>query len=139
MIDSISDMITRIRNANIAKNNSTLLRYNKITLSIIEILIAEKYLKNNYSIEYSKKKQSVQIRIFLNYRGFWLKKSIFSIFKRVSKPGKRIFASYKEFEKKIAILKYKENLAIISTSSGLMSHTKAQKIKKGGEILCYIG
>ena len=59
--------------------------------------------------------------------------------KRISKPGKRVFSGYKKFNTKINILKYEQGTAIISTSSGIMSHLKATKLKKGGEILCYIG
>jgi len=44
-----------------------------------------------------------------------------------------------DFNKKIDVLKYQQGTAIISTSSGVMSHLKAIKLKKGGEILCYIG
>jgi ribosomal protein S8 len=50
-----------------------------------------------------------------------------------------VFSSYKNFYKEISILKYQQGTAIISTSSGIMSHLKATKLKKGGEILCYIG
>jgi small subunit ribosomal protein S8 len=80
-----------------------------------------------------------QIKAVLKYSGWWKKKPVFSILKRISKPGQRIFASYKDFNKIIDALKYEQGIAIISTSSGIMSHLKASKLKKGGEILCYIG
>ena len=59
--------------------------------------------------------------------------------KRVSKPGQRVFCGYKQFQKSIDVLRYQQGIAIISTSSGIMSHLKATQLKKGGEILCYIG
>ncbi len=59
--------------------------------------------------------------------------------KRISKPGQRVFSGYKNFSKLIDVLRFEQGIAIISTSSGVMSHLKAEKLKKGGEILCYIG
>jgi small subunit ribosomal protein S8 len=57
----------------------------------------------------------------------------------VSKPGQRVFSPYKKFSQIIDGLKYEQGIAIISTSMGVMTHNKAAKLKKGGEILCYIG
>jgi small subunit ribosomal protein S8 len=59
--------------------------------------------------------------------------------KRISKPGNRVFSGYKNFQKIIDVLRYDQGTAIISTSNGVMSHLKATKLKKGGEILCFIG
>ena len=67
------------------------------------------------------------------------KKTFFSTISRISKPGQRIFSPYKDFYKKLDVLKYQQGIAIVSTSSGVMSHLKALKVKKGGEILCFIG
>jgi small subunit ribosomal protein S8 len=64
---------------------------------------------------------------------------LFSIIKRISKPGLRVFSGYKQFANKLDVLRYEQGIAIISTSSGIMSHIKASKLKKGGEIICYIG
>lgn len=137
--DLVSDMITRIRNASFAKHTFTLLTYSKLNLAILEVLIAEKYIKKEYCIEYNQANEPRQIRIFLEYKGWWIQKPFFSTFRRISKPGRRVFAGYKKFEKLIDVLRYEQGIAIISTSSGVMSHKKAQKLKKGGEILCYIG
>ena len=59
--------------------------------------------------------------------------------KRISKPGQRVFCGYKNFQKLIDTLRFEQGTAIISTSNGVMSHLKATKLKKGGEILCYVG
>lgn len=135
--DLISDMLTRIRNASLARHSFTYIRYSKVNWEILKVLAREGYIQSFEleSSEISKKK----IKTFLKYKGWWIKKPFFSIIKRVSKPGQRIFASYKDFSKKVDALKYEQGLAIISTSSGIMSHLKAAKFKKGGEILCYIG
>jgi small subunit ribosomal protein S8 len=98
-------------------------------------------LENKNDLEITKKTKSTQknIKIYLKYKGWWIKKSFFSILKRISKPGKRVFSNYKNFNDSINVLRYQQGIAIISTSSGVMSHLKATQLKKGGEILCYIG
>jgi small subunit ribosomal protein S8 len=140
--DNISDMLTRMRNASMAKHSFTRVIYSKINLAILKVLLAEAYI-NDYQVEeFSEKEGSTpqkRIKIFLKYKGWWVKKAFFSILQRVSKPGKRIFSSYKNFNDVISVLKYEQGIAIISTSSGVMSHLKATQLKKGGEILCYIG
>ena len=134
--DLVSDMLTRIRNASLARHSFTSVRYSKLNLAILKVLANEGYIKN-YQIE--KENSNKDIKIELKYKGWWIKKPFFSILQRVSKPGKRIFSGYKEFNKQITLLKYEQGTAIISTSSGVMSHLKATQFKKGGEILCYIG
>lgn len=135
--DLVSDMLTRIRNASLARHNYALIRYSKLNLEILKVLAKEGYIKT-YNLE-NNLTFSTQIKAVLKYKGWWIKKPLFSTIQRISKPGQRIFASYKDFGKKVDALKYEQGIAIISTSSGIMSHLKAMKLKKGGEILCYIG
>lgn len=135
--DLVSDMLTRIRNASLARHSFTLVRYSKLNLEILKVLAREGYIES-YQLEENSSFQK-QIKAILKYKGWWIKKPLFSTIKRISKPGQRIFASYKDFDKKLDALKYEQGVAIISTSSGIMSHLKAAKLKKGGEILCYIG
>lgn len=78
------------------------------------------------------------IKVVLKYKGWWIKKPLFSTLQRISKPGQRVFSPYKKFFKKIDVLKYQQGIAIISTSMGVMSHNKATQLKKGGEILCFV-
>ncbi|MCR9073311.1 MAG: 30S ribosomal protein S8 [Alphaproteobacteria bacterium] len=135
--DLVSDMLTRIRNASMAKHTFTYINYSKLNLGILKVLVKEGYIQD-YHIE----NQSItekKIKAILRYKGWWIKKPLFSVIKRISKPGQRIFCGYKNFKRKIDVLKYEQGTAIISTSSGIMSHSKAEKLKKGGEILCYIG
>ena len=136
--DLVSDMLTRIRNASLARHSFTRIRYSKLNLAILRVLEAEGYI-NEFYIENDENTSQKIIKALLKYKGWWIKKPFFSTIKRVSKPGKRVFSSYKNFNKEISILKYQQGTAIISTSSGIMSHLKATKLKKGGEILCYIG
>jgi len=135
--DLISDMLTRIRNASLARHSFTRIRYSKINLGVLEVLKSEGFIQSYEVVELENSKKL--IKALLKYKGWWIKKPFFSMLKRISKPGKRVFSGYKQFNTKINILKYEQGTAIISTSSGVMSHLKATKLKKGGEILCYIG
>lgn len=135
--DLVSDMLTRIRNASLARHSFTYIQYSKLNLEILKVLTREGYIQNYQTEESTSSKKF--IKAFLKYKGWWVKKPFFSTIKRISKPGQRIFSGYKEFDRKIDVLRYQQGTAIISTSSGIMSHIKATKLKKGGEILCYIG
>jgi small subunit ribosomal protein S8 len=135
--DLISDMLTRIRNASLARHSFARVRYSKLNLSILKVLLSEGYI-NSYSLEKNNLNQN-EIKIILKYKGWWIKKPLFSIMKRISKPGQRVFSGYKNYNDIIDVLQYEQGTAIISTSMGVMSHNKATKLKKGGEILCYIG
>jgi len=132
--DLVSDMLTRIRNASLARHTFTRVRFNKLTLSVLKVLEAEGYI-TGFEIEKEKIKT---IKVYLKYKGWWIKKPLFSKLKRISKPGQRVFSGYKNFQKIVDVLKYQQGTAIISTSAGVMSHNKATKLKKGGEIVCYI-
>jgi len=127
-------MLTRIRNACLARHNFARVRYSKVNLSILKVLQGEGYIKS-FEIE----EQEKTVKIFLKYKGWWIKKPLFSTIRRISKPGQRVFCGYKNFQKLIDVLKYQQGTAIISTSSGIMNHKKATQLKKGGEIICYIG
>ena len=138
--DLVSDMLTRIRNASLARHSFARIRFSQLNLAILKVFASEGYIKG-YQIEKEKEEKQYEqtIKIYLKYKGWWIKKPLFGIIKRISKPGQRIFSSYKHFDITIDVLRYEQGTAVISTSSGIMSHLKAKKLKKGGEILCYIG
>lgn len=135
--DLVSDMLTRIRNASLAKHTSVTIPYSNLNKNILNVLMKEGYIKD-FEIEILNNSKK-QIKTQLKYKGWWIKKPLFSTLKRISKPGQRIFSGYKELPKKVNLLKYQQGTAILSTSIGVMSHSKASKLKVGGEILCYIG
>ena len=135
--DLVSDMLTRIRNASLAKHSFTKVQYSKQNLAILKVLMSEGFI-NSYSIE-EEENNTQSLKVLLKYKGWWIKKPLFSIIKRISKPGLRVFSGYKQFNNKLDVLRYEQGIAIISTSSGVMSHIKASILKKGGEIICYIG
>jgi small subunit ribosomal protein S8 len=142
--DLVSDMLVRIKNASFVKHSIVVIRFSKVNIAILKVLKKEGYIKDFHKLmkedqkENQKDENAFKIKVFLKYKGWWIKKPFFSIFKRVSKPGRRIFSGYKNFQKKVSVLKYQQGIAIVSTSMGVMSHLKASKLQKGGEILCYI-
>ena len=135
--DLVSDMLTRIRNASTVKHSFTKVPYSKLNMAILKVLETEGYILN-YLLENLDNNKKI-IKVNLKYKGWWIKKSFFSTLQRISKPGQRVFSPYKSFSNLIDVLKYEQGIAIISTSIGVMTHNKATKLKKGGEILCYIG
>lgn len=134
--DLISDMLTRVRNATFSKQKFTYIMYSKVNIAILSVLLKEGYIQQ-FIIQKLNTNKKI-IRVAFKYQGWWVKKNFFSSLKRISKPGQRVFLGYKNFNKKLPNLKYQQGIAIISTSIGIMSHKKAIKLRKGGEILCYI-
>lgn len=134
--DLISDMLTRMRNASRVKHNFVYVRYSKINMAILKAFLDESYIESFRIVETEGFPR--WIKIILKYKGWWVKKPFFSVLTRVSKPGQRIFSSYRDFGKKVNALKYNQGIAIVSTSMGVVSHSIATQFQKGGEILCYI-
>ncbi len=134
--DLISNMLTKLRNANLVKHTYTLVKYTNINFAILKILLKQGYIKDLQILTKDLKKK--EIKVFLKYKGWLIKKSVFSMLVRISKPGKRIFSNYRHFSIKCNYLKSLQGIAVISTSAGIMTNFKAKKLKKGGEIICYI-
>ena len=128
--DTISDMLTRIRNANMVKHQIVQIPSTKMSLAITEILKEEGYIEDfeNYS-ENNKK----YLLISLKYIGK-SRQSVISTIKRISKPGLRVYKNSKELPRILNNL----GIAIISTSKGVMTNLKAKELGIGGEVLCYI-
>jgi small subunit ribosomal protein S8 len=128
--DIIADMLTRIRNANLAKHQIVQIPSTKITRSIAKVLLDENLID---SFEELKNGLKSSILLSLKYVGKDRKPSITTI-KRVSKPGLRVYSGYKKMPKVLGGF----GVAIISTSNGLMTDQQARQAKIGGELLCYI-
>lgn len=128
--DTISDMLTRIRNAHMVKHQIVQIPATKMSVSIAEILKEEGFIEDveNY-IEYERK----YLLISLKYLGK-SRKPVISKIERVSKPGLRVYANSKKLPRVLDNL----GIAIISTSKGVMTNLKAKELGIGGEILCYI-
>jgi small subunit ribosomal protein S8 len=128
-LDSISDYISRIKNANVVYNKVVEIPSNKILKEISRILRMEGFI-NDYQVykEYDKEK----IKIYLKY-GHDKSRCISNIL-RVSKPGRRCYVSFENLPK----VKRGIGVAIISTSQGLMTDKQARKSHLGGEVFCYV-
>lgn len=128
--DNISDMLTRIRNANMVKHQIVKIPFTKMSLAITEILKNEGYIEN---FENFKENNKEYLLISLKYMGK-NRQPVISKLKRVSKPGLRIYTNSKELPTVLDNL----GIAIISTSKGVLTNLKAKELGVGGEILCYI-
>jgi small subunit ribosomal protein S8 len=94
--DLVADMLTRIRNATMAKHSFTRVAYSKLNLAILKVLLSEGYIKS-YEVQENNINTKKEIKIFLKYKGWWIKKPFFSNLKRISRPGQRVFSGYKKF------------------------------------------
>jgi small subunit ribosomal protein S8 len=128
--DTISDMLTRIRNANMVKHQIVQIPATKMSLAIAEILKSEGFIEDFESYNENEKKY---LLVSLKYVGKSRKPVICKI-ERVSKPGSRVYSKSKQLPRILDNL----GIAIISTSKGVITNLKAKELGVGGEILCYI-
>jgi small subunit ribosomal protein S8 len=129
MTDPVADMLTRLRNANSAHHDSVSLPSSKLKTHIAEILKQEGYIS---AWEVSDARVGSTLTLTLKY-GPNRERSIAGI-KRVSKPGLRVYAKSTELPKVLGGL----GVAILSTSSGLLTDRQAEKKGVGGEVLAYV-
>ncbi len=129
MTDPIADMLTRVRNANSAYHDSVSMPHSKIKTHIAEILQQEGYIAG-WSVADGEKGKVLSID--LKY-GPNRERSIAGV-RRVSKPGLRVYAKAGQLPKVLGGL----GVAIISTSSGLLTDRQANKKGVGGEVLAYV-
>ena len=127
--DPIADMLTRIRNAIMARHEFTLLPYSKMKLAIAKILREEGFIDN---YEVLKGKPARMIKVYLKYTEN--KQPAILGLKRVSKPGLRVYVERAEIPRVYGGL----GIAILSTSKGVMSGQQAWRERLGGELLCYV-
>jgi small subunit ribosomal protein S8 len=128
--DTISDMLTRIRNANMVKHQIVQVPSTKMSLAITKILKEEGYIEDFEQYYESNKNY---LLLSLKYMGK-SRQPVICKLERVSKPGLRVYSSSKELPKVLNNL----GIAIVSTSRGVMTNLKAKELGIGGEILCYI-
>ena len=126
--DIISDMLTKIRNANSAKHELVEISYTRITGSITRIL-KEEGLINDFKIN----NETNSIILLLKFKG-QNRKPVIQKLERISKPGLRIYENKKKISKKVRNFM----IFIVSTSKGIMTDQKAKFLNIGGEILCKI-
>ncbi|MES2760724.1 MAG: 30S ribosomal protein S8 [Bacteroidota bacterium] len=131
MTDTVSDYLTRVRNAISANHRIVEIPASNLKKEITKILFEKGYILN-YKFEENEKKQGT-IKIALKYNST-NKLSAIRTLDRVSKPGLRKYAGMDNMPKVLNGL----GIAIISTSKGVMTDKEARKLNVGGEVLCYI-
>ena len=129
MTDPIADLLTRIRNANLAHREIVEIPASKIKKSIAEILKSEGFIRD---VEYIEDNKQGVIRVFLKY-GEERNRVITGI-KRISKPGLRKYAKSDSLPKVLNGL----GIAIVSTSVGVITDKEASSKQIGGEVLAYV-
>ncbi|GIX42833.1 MAG: 30S ribosomal protein S8 [Leptospiraceae bacterium] len=125
MSDPIAEMLTKIRNAQMAKHEEITVRYSKIKEEILKILKNDGFILDYKVLKVANKSD---LKIKLKY---YNKKPVISGIVRVSKPGRRIYVKAEELQP----VMNNRGVAIISTSKGLMPGRKAKKLGIGGEYL----
>lgn len=127
--DPIADMLTRIRNANMANHETVSMPLSKLKLSLAELLKSEGFI-TSYSVKEEGKFKSLVIELKYDEKG----RAVISNLQRVSKPGLRTYCKAKNLPQVFGGL----GIAIVSTSKGLLTDRKARKENLGGEVLCYV-
>jgi small subunit ribosomal protein S8 len=127
--DPIADMLTRIRNAVMARHDSVLIPASKIKLAIARVLKAEGFI-GDYEVVKGKSQRVIRIHIRYDENN----KSIISGLERVSRPGLRVYAGQREIPRVYGGL----GIAIVSTPKGVMTGQQAWREGIGGELLCRV-
>lgn len=161
MVDTISDILTRIRNANLIKSDIVVIPFTHVSQEISAILQNQGFIESFKILPFAlpipsnafaeekkplqiekplvsylknkKNKPRLKIILYLKYHGRDKKPCITNL-KRISKPGLRIYTTYKEIPKILGGI----GIAILSTSQGIMTDREARFRKIGGEVLCAI-
>ena len=127
--DPIADMLTKIRNASLAKFEKVDIPASKLKVEIVKILKNEGFIKTFKKVAQD---SSNQIRIYLKYDDG--NKSVIHGLQRVSKPGRRVYTGYKEMPR--VFNGY--GTLIVTTSQGVITGKKAAEKKLGGELICSV-
>ena len=127
--DPIADMLTRIRNAAAVRHPQVVIPASKIKVEIAKILIQEGFVAG-YTLTDEQPQSNILITLKYTGKG----ESVINGVERVSRPGRRVYAGYKE----IPWVRSGLGVNILSTPQGLMTGRKARRAKMGGEILCNV-
>jgi len=141
MVDPISDMLNRIRNAQSVSKETVVVPFSKLKFQIAKVLEKEKFIQKT---EKKRKKQKKIIEIWLKYKFLsrqdeggqeiiskTIKKGIINGLRRISKPGKRVYSAAKD----VGRFKKGYGATIVSTSKGIRTDKEARRQNLGGEVL----
>jgi small subunit ribosomal protein S8 len=127
--DPIADMLTRIRNGTLARHEHVLVPASKLKLEIAKVLKAQGYIQKYDLVD---DKRHGQIRIHLRYGAAG--EPVITGLRRVSKPGLRVYVDSKRLPRVMGGL----GVAVLSTSSGVLTDREARRRRVGGEVVCYV-
>ncbi|HBQ44781.1 MAG TPA: 30S ribosomal protein S8 [Thiomicrospira sp.] len=128
MSDPIADMLTRIRNGQMAGHENVVMPFSKIKAALAQVFVDEGYVK---AFSVNDKDGKAELAVDLKY---FEGQPVIEMIKRVSRPGLRVYKNKDELPQVIGGL----GVAIISTSKGVMSDRAARQAGVGGEIICYV-
>jgi len=131
MTDPIADMLTRVRNANVAMHDTVPMPSSKLKESLAAVLQREGYI-DGFSVRDDPKRPGKILEIQMKYAAD--RSRTISGLKRVSKPGLRVYTRSDSLPRVLGGL----GVAVLSTSQGLMTDREARQRKVGGEVLCYV-
>ncbi len=131
MTDPIADMLTRIRNANVAMHDDVSMPSSKLKESLAAVLEKEGYIKS-FRVDQEEGKPAKTLTIDMKYSE--ARERVITGLRRVSKPGLRVYTKADAVPRVLGGL----GVAVVSTSKGLLSDREARKQRVGGEVLCYV-
>ena len=131
MTDPIADMLTRIRNANVAMHDSVRMPSSKQRVALAQILKKEGYIED-YGVAPADARPGDVLTIMMKYSGD--RDRTITGLRRVSKPGLRVYSKADRVPRVLGGL----GVAVLSTSQGLMTDREARQRRVGGEVLCYV-
>ncbi len=131
MTDPIADMLTRIRNANVAMHDEVRMPSSKLKESLAAVLTREGYIEG-FEVDSAGTRPGRVLEVRMKYAPD-LSRTISGI-RRVSKPGLRVYTAADKLPRVLGGL----GVAVLSTSQGLMTDREARRRRVGGEILCYV-
>ncbi len=128
MSDPISDMLTRIRNAQLSEKQSVAMPASKLKSSIAQVLKDEGYI-DDFAVREQDGKRELEISL-----KYYAGRPVIEKIERVSRPGLRIYKPSRDIPNVMNGL----GVAIVSTSKGVMTDRKARDLRVGGEVLCFV-
>lgn len=126
MTDPIADLLTRIRNAEMASHEACAMAHSKIKEQILTLLKKHKFIED-FKVETKGSKKDLQVKLLTN-------KAFRSTYRRISKPGQRIYKQASEIKK----VRNGLGIGIYSTPKGILDNSTAHRENVGGELLCEI-
>jgi small subunit ribosomal protein S8 len=131
MTDPIADMLTRLRNANVAFHDDCIMPSSKVKVALAKILVREGYVED-FAVEDDPARPGNKLRIAMKYTSE--RERTISGLRRVSKPGLRVYTKATDVPRVLGGM----GIAVLSTNQGLMTDREARQRKVGGEILCHV-